>query len=222
MNSNAIDHQQAIKNMMAERYLLGELSENERDAYEAHLFDCQICFAQVKAGTEFVSYLKKTGVEDPVIVPQPRWRQPLGHWFQFKPAFVLALLLLFTGSFNIYQARLLHQANAPEIVNVHTLHPDARGDDNAIIVSRRGAFELRVVFQSPGGYKLSRVQVVNADGKEVASTLINKVQGNELQIRLDVDKFQTGNYKLLLEAVEPPATVETTIKEYPFELTLQD
>ena len=50
MNAKVIDHQEAIKNMMAERYLLRELSENERDAYEAHLFDCQACFEQVKAG----------------------------------------------------------------------------------------------------------------------------------------------------------------------------
>ncbi|HET9365971.1 MAG TPA: zf-HC2 domain-containing protein [Candidatus Angelobacter sp.] len=77
MNAKMIDHEQAIKTMMAERYLLGELTENERDAYEAHLFDCQTCFDQVKAGTEFVSYLKQIGGEEPVpttVVQPPRRR----------------------------------------------------------------------------------------------------------------------------------------------------
>ena len=82
------DHQEAVKNLMAERYLLGELDAGEREAYEEHLFSCDACFAQVKAGTEFVSHLRM-GV-DPQPAPAPgflariignlRQPVPVRHW----------------------------------------------------------------------------------------------------------------------------------------------
>jgi hypothetical protein len=39
-----IDHQDAVKSLMAERYLLGELNAGEREAYEEHFFSCDACF----------------------------------------------------------------------------------------------------------------------------------------------------------------------------------
>ena len=63
MSAQMIDHQEAVKSLMAERYLLGELNASEREAYEEHLFSCDACFAQVKAGTEFVGHLRRMGAE---------------------------------------------------------------------------------------------------------------------------------------------------------------
>src|ERR1700685_2184501 len=69
MNARMIQHEEAARNLMAEQYLLGELTEDERDAYEEHLFSCQACFEQVKAGTELVSHLRQIGPE--AISPVP-------------------------------------------------------------------------------------------------------------------------------------------------------
>ena len=38
-----MDHEAAIKSQAAERYMLGELSMAERDAFEEHLADCSRC-----------------------------------------------------------------------------------------------------------------------------------------------------------------------------------
>ena len=38
---------QIAAHAFAERYLLGELSEPERDAYERHYFDCERCFHEL-------------------------------------------------------------------------------------------------------------------------------------------------------------------------------
>ncbi len=38
MTARVMDHEEAIRNFTVERYLLGELPENDRDAYEEHLF----------------------------------------------------------------------------------------------------------------------------------------------------------------------------------------
>ena len=87
MNTRMINHDDAVKDLMAERYLLGELNTAERDAYEEHLFSCDACFEQVKAGTEFVTHLRHIGTEAPQAPLLPGFmsrivtsaRQPADH-----------------------------------------------------------------------------------------------------------------------------------------------
>ena len=42
-----MDHDLAIKNNAAERYLLGELTEVEIEEYEEHFFSCAACAHEV-------------------------------------------------------------------------------------------------------------------------------------------------------------------------------
>ena len=46
-------HDDAMKMMAAERYILGELEPSERDAFEEHFFDCTICADDVRDSTKF-------------------------------------------------------------------------------------------------------------------------------------------------------------------------
>jgi hypothetical protein len=46
----SMDHRNAVSSNASERYLLGEMSEPERFAFEAHYFDCLECAADVRAG----------------------------------------------------------------------------------------------------------------------------------------------------------------------------
>jgi len=43
-----MNHEEAIKTMAAERYILDELEPAERDAFEDHFFDCTDCTADVR------------------------------------------------------------------------------------------------------------------------------------------------------------------------------
>src|SRR3954464_13604973 len=38
-----MNHDEAMKSLAAERYILGELEAAERDAFEDHFFECNIC-----------------------------------------------------------------------------------------------------------------------------------------------------------------------------------
>ena len=51
-------HQQAVDKQAVERYLLDEMPEIERFAFEEHLFDCDICADDVRTGA-----LMREGVE---------------------------------------------------------------------------------------------------------------------------------------------------------------
>ena len=50
MNDLEIIHQFAEQNMLVEKYLLKELTGADLEDFERHLFECQTCFDQVKAG----------------------------------------------------------------------------------------------------------------------------------------------------------------------------
>lgn len=86
MSAQMIDHQEAVKNLMAERYLLGELNAGEREAYEEHLFSCNACFEQVKAGTEFIGHLRQMGADEKAGTEFVSYLQQIGaegtvnHW----------------------------------------------------------------------------------------------------------------------------------------------
>jgi len=53
-----MDHNEALRQQAAEKYVLGELPPTLRDEYEEHYFECQECALDVKATTEFVDNVR--------------------------------------------------------------------------------------------------------------------------------------------------------------------
>src|ERR1044071_6543494 len=53
-----MNHPEAVRLMAAERYLLGDLSAQERDEYEEHYFSCPDCAEDVKVGVAFLDNAK--------------------------------------------------------------------------------------------------------------------------------------------------------------------
>jgi Putative zinc-finger len=45
-----MNHSEAIESKAAEGYLLGDLPQAERDAFEEHYFDCRVCTDTIRAG----------------------------------------------------------------------------------------------------------------------------------------------------------------------------
>jgi len=79
-----MDHAQAALESAVERYLLGELKDPERGAFEEHFFECAECAEEVRLGTRFQANaraaLRETGW--PAAVPAAgawqRWWGALG------------------------------------------------------------------------------------------------------------------------------------------------
>lgn len=49
-----MDHDSVIDNKTPERYMLGELTDAEGDAYEEHYFECPECAEELRSGVEFM------------------------------------------------------------------------------------------------------------------------------------------------------------------------
>ena len=86
-----MDHLEAKRLHAAEKYVLGELSADQRDSYEEHYFDCAECAEDVKSTLIFVTAGREVFREDHVpasparkpIPARPRWTS----WFRPVIAF---------------------------------------------------------------------------------------------------------------------------------------
>ena len=222
MNAKVITHEEAMSNLIAERYLLDELTESERTAYEEHLFSCQACFEQIKAGTEFVNCLAQTGVEELISSTQPRWFQVALRALQPGPALAFAILFFGVTIFSGYQAIVIRRMNAPQIVSVVTVSSAARGDSKIVTAPRQGSFELRVVFPANSDLTAYTLQVISESGEKKATIPIADPLTNELQARFNAAQFQNGKYVLIVQATERSTGSNVVVGSYPFELQLKD
>jgi anti-sigma factor RsiW len=220
MSAQMNDHQEAVKNLMAERYLLGELNACEREAYEEHLFSCDACFEQVKAGTEFVGHLRRMGAEE--AAARPRWSQLIYRAVRPSAALVFGVMFLCTAGVSVRQAMVIHRLNAPEAVMVATVKRASRASEMPISVPRQGHFELRAVFQPEQKLQSYTARVVGISGKEMAPVAIRKPETGEVQVRLDADQFRDGDYTLIVQAIDQTTHSIRVIGQYPFQLHLQD
>jgi hypothetical protein len=69
--TNPMAHQEAEKTMAVDRYLLNELTLQQRMRFEEHYFECAECADAVEAGQVFINGIR------PVPDPVPWWRKPL-------------------------------------------------------------------------------------------------------------------------------------------------
>ena len=53
-----MSHDEAVAGMMADKYLLRELPEQQRDEFEAHYFDCADCADDVRAGQQLIEGIR--------------------------------------------------------------------------------------------------------------------------------------------------------------------
>jgi hypothetical protein len=122
MDIDSISHGHAVQNQMAERYVLRELPEDQREAFEAHYFDCNECFRDVKLAAEFLHHTH-------VVLPPGREKSGLARltadlWPPL-PAFAAVLLFCALG-FNVYQRQKIESLKAPRAESRYFLSGEAR------------------------------------------------------------------------------------------------
>lgn len=127
-----MDHSDAVRLMATERYLLGELPAEMREAFEEHYFDCQECALDMRASSAFIEEAKRqmTAGHYPVVAPlkpAPVRREWFSWW---KPALAVpafAVLLLVVAYQNIATIPSLRSAALqPRLAPWTTLHVGTR------------------------------------------------------------------------------------------------
>ena len=228
-----MDHSEATSGHAVERYLLGEMTEPEAQAFELHFFECTACTEELASGALLVENMRAVSVpeaaREPAAVPvrvkedgrrkgllrgfAEWWRRPLF----VAPAFAAAALALVV----VYQARELASINQPQALVSYYLKPASRGEDNRIrIPAGAGRFAISLdlldtsfpnyrcgLYDSSGNLRFS------IDGPAPAA-------GAPLNILVPVRDLAPGVYTLRVHGLRDSQT-GPEIARFPFEAIAQ-
>jgi Putative zinc-finger len=223
MNARLIDHNEAVKNLMAERYLLGELNAVEREAYEEHMFSCDACFEQVKAGTEFVGHLQLIGTEElrPALVTGFMAR--LITSLRQPAAMVACALLVCVSGISIYQQRTIAGLRRPQVTPSFFLSDGARaGGVKELVIPANARFDLSIQLLQSGDFGSYQGQILDPAGRVKASFPISAEQTRDtIHLLVDSSVLGSGTYELVVNGFAPDGR-KSEITRYGFRLLVKE
>ena len=223
----AMDHQQAVAGALTERYLLDELDEAEREAFEAHFFECEACAEDLKAGAAVVDGVRESPAGLGAEGPRPvRWGLRAQFWplpLGAAAALVLSLAWVAYQDVRVIPGlrRELQEADSLQAPASYFLYA-SRAEPQVVRVpagGRRILVRLSTTFERPfEGY---RCRVRDAGGRTLqAAAIPAPPAGEELQIQLPVKDLPSGPYEIVLDglaALDGPAAAPE-LARYRFEL----
>jgi anti-sigma factor RsiW len=203
-----------------DKYLLNELSSDERTEFEEHMFDCPICSDQVRENFTVTENLKEVLREEKARAAAQAGELSRGGWWRgwvgvpsLVPTFAALALACVLG----YQD---YGGGASQIARVlpppaAVLMPVARGDNQLQVqVGRKlPLFQIEVKGDSrqPDSFEMV---FQNAAGAKVLAlnSGAQKTTDFDLEIQLPVKSFPAGRYELILRPASEPDRIIT----YPF------
>jgi hypothetical protein len=224
MNTRIINHDEAVKDLMAERYLLGELNTIDREAYEEHLFSCDACFEQVKVGTAFVAQLRHIDAEDLQVPLAPGFMGRLTANARQPLTVTMFGFLLAVGGFAIHQKSEISHLKEPraEVRSVLTGIAHGASGANIVKVSRSSALSLNVEYTPSGEFILYRVQILSSSGKVLHTVALPETQiGTTASIALPADALRPGQYSMAVFGRRSDGTQQEVGRDV-FELQFTD
>jgi len=225
---STMNHEEAIRTQAAERYLLGEMNEAERDAWEAHFFSCAVCAEELKAGAGFVNAVQDFFASAPAR-PQASERKPALSWLSWReflrpvPAFACAMLLLVGGSATYQNIVTIPRLRQPQVMASVFLTQSRSGESKTISAPREGRFELRMELPPGGKFTAYEGQIIAESGRIVGTVSISAQQaGGPINISLDASTLTAGSYSLAVRGITGENGQKTDVARYPFALEFQN
>jgi hypothetical protein len=224
-----MDHKDAVRLKATERYLLNELDPDLLDQFEEHLFDCQECALDVRAGAMFVEQSKNVLTETPQSAPTPVMPSTQKNWFSWlRPAVavpVMALLLAVVAYQNLVEWPAIKSASAlPEIVPSATMNIATRGGTVPVITAKPGQnFSLLLDLPPDADFSSYIADLYSPAGKIEWSLAIPAaaVANDSLCVRVPGTNRLGGVYVLALRGIRRDRNGPSEIGRHSFELRLQ-
>ncbi len=214
-----MDHTLAQQTKSIDKYFLNELTDEERLAFEEHMFDCPDCAARVKDDFAMIADLKSVLAEprpmpaEKAVKAESGWRQ----WFKpmiLMPTFATLALACVVG----YQ----HFVSIPAMLQPQLL------DSAPFVATTRGAAVQTAIVKPNATVFVANFEVVAATpasaytcefqangGGRVATVDCGKHTGAEftLSVLLPAAKFPAGGYTMILR---PASDLHSEVSRYSF------
>ena len=217
MNMN---HGQALSTHASERYLLGEMSEPERFAFEDHYFGCGECAQDVRAGTALARGIHAVYAEDAarprtqVIAPRSR----RFAWLTPAALLPLAASLMMAPVVGYQSLVLIPSLRSSRALAPIVLRAAARGDEQTFDLKKDqpySVFSLDVNAAAPGAPLVYEVSPAKGPVRTKGFTTAPAPGSPLLVVISHSDLNQAGAWTLVLRT---PHGEE--LARYPFSVRL--
>jgi hypothetical protein len=207
-----MDHSEAVRLMATERYLLGELSPETREAFEEHFFECEECALDVRAANTLMDEAKRQ-LAAPIAVPAAAAVKPARRrewFFWWKPAFAapaFAALILVIGYQNIATIPSLRSAaRQPRLTPWVTLHAATRdGAPLLVTANHKSGAVLLIDVPDTAAYASLSFALRNPEGKQIwTETCPGSAAGDgeeTLSLLIPGAGLQPGSYALTITGI---------------------
>jgi hypothetical protein len=227
-----MDHNEAIRSMIVEKYLLSDLTPELREEFEEHFFDCKECGDDVRTGAAFLEHSKTilSTVPAPVparavsSAPKITW----ASWLRGLAVPTMAVLLAIVGYQNFATVPKLKsaiaEANAPRIFpSASLIAVNSRGASRPMVTVRKGEpFLLFLDINTASNSSSYLAELYSPAGSLEWSLPISADAANEtLPVRVPPGGRHAGTYTLVVSGVGAGGEKSLEVGRYPFELQFQ-
>jgi hypothetical protein len=215
-----MDHGEAIQMMAAERYLLDELTADERDSFEQHLFECQDCALDLRAGAAFMSEAKiqlssiakkpAASASASALHPGRQPKKSLWSWL-WQPAFALPAFAVMLGviAYQNFSAipSLRRAATEPRIAYSNPIHIGTRGSVHTTVQANRSqGFALSMELPQSATYSSYLFQLYDPNGKQFWTRTLSQSNPSEedggiVSLSISSSGLLPGSYTLAISGV---------------------
>jgi hypothetical protein len=215
-----MEHTEAVETLAPERYLMGEMTPEDRDAFEEHFFDCAECAGDVRAGIAVTASVRARK-------PKQQQARPRMMWMPAAAAAVLAIVVGYESGVVIPQVarqrdearRQRDAALAPAVLQPLVLSSSTvrgPGDEpQEVPAGKPFAIELNIDPEkgvTPTGYT---IDLVDAGGAKRVTYHVSAEQAKQsIPLLPPGGKLPPGRYSLNVkpEPVGSPASVSFSVR----------
>ena len=228
-----MDHNEALQSQACEKYLLGELSPAERDAFEDHYFSCAECAAQLRCAAEFLSASREIlagGSERASEATlKPDYVRPPRGWFPWLnplvagPAF--AALLLFIAYQNFVTIPRYKQSASPRVLPMHSLITgNTRGEGLVFSATPNEPMGLYVDVPADAAFTSYLLRLEDPSGNASLLRSVSTEEAQKTQVLIVNPGSRAGRYTIVVSGVpsgstNPAAAQEISRLQFVVELT---
>jgi hypothetical protein len=204
-----VEHDQAVATMAAEKYVLGELENGEREEFEEHFFNCPECARDMRDLSSIVEGVRLLPSPAPKTEPS---KSRVSAWLEawqlptrgLGLAWAAALLLV--GIFAGYQVTEFRNQVHPQTVASFLLRPETRGEALPVPVEQLGSF-LLLEADLPGSAGSLQWDLRQAASNRVIAHDVAAAPkpGASFKVLLPVSLLAPAEYALSVRAATAPS-----------------
>ena len=216
-----MDHAEATRRLAVEQYLLGELSEAEREAFEEHFFACEECAEALDTSAALTANAKAVFREQAAFrraeqAETPRWRFWTG--WRFAPAAALAGWAV-AGLLAGYQIYANRTGSAQFVMTPAISVRAARAAKPLTFSRQQGIISLTVAHEWEENYSAYQGELESAADHKVMFSARLEATAEALSLAVRTGRLAAGAYSVTVYGVREGAAEKTAVAHIAFTLT---